>query len=273
MSAAGLTHTLSALEATARARWPSLGLPADTLRQRVFALHGAAVSEAQLQGLFAADLYLAAGCLLGNAQALQAFETEVLPQVRLAIARLDPQRRLGDEVQQTLRERLLVGAPPKLAAYSGRGPLAGWVCAAAVRESISLLRDEQRSAQLEEDLLLVQLGPGPELEAMRAEHQQTFLDAFRSAFRSLESDQRTLLRLQVLDGLNLDQLAALHQVHRSTASRWLTAARDTLRSRVHLELRERLKLSPESLNSLLRLFDEGLELSIGRVLREPSQDA
>ena len=79
-----------------------------------------------------------------------------------ALTRLGREPMFVDEVRQVLRTKLLVGdgAPPKIADYSGRGPLDGWVRAAAVRAAIDLKRREKEvgnrvsflQSQLLEDL-------------------------------------------------------------------------------------------------------------------------
>ena len=82
--------------------------------------------------------------------------------------------------------------------------------------------------------------------------------------------QRNLLRMYFVDGLSTTQIGALFQVNRSTAIRWLQAARDELRETTRRLMRERLRLSEGDLNSILGLLHSQVEFSIGTFLRAPS---
>ena len=53
------------------------------------------------------------------------------------MARIDSSSQFVDEVKQGLRERLLVGPPPRIAEYSGSGPLGGWLRVVSVRLAIT----------------------------------------------------------------------------------------------------------------------------------------
>ena len=77
-----------------------------------------------------------------------------------------------------------------------------------------------------------------------------------------------MLRQHALDGLSIDQLAALHGVHRATAARQVHSARDAVLAGTRRELVRRLRLSPRELASMMRLIHSQLDLSLPRVLRQ-----
>src|SRR5437660_11970880 len=91
---------------------------------------------AALEVLNVADLYLACGCLAGDAAAIDRFVQTYLTKVGKYLARLNPEPSLVDEVRQELSRKLLVGEPPdqpRIATYHGRGSLEAWVAVSAQR--------------------------------------------------------------------------------------------------------------------------------------------
>ena len=69
--------------------------------------------------------------------------------------------------------------------------------------------------------------------------------AFEQAVRALSSRQRNLLRLQLIDGLSVDAISNVYNVHRV----------------------EKLNMSEQSFQSMVRLVESRLDVSIERVLR------
>ncbi|MDI1480069.1 sigma factor-like helix-turn-helix DNA-binding protein [Polyangium sp. y55x31] len=224
---------------------------------------------AQLASIDAGGLYLAAACLRGVPQALEAFEREVLPSARRALS-----TRAGaevvDEMLQRTRTRLLteLHGPPKLALYAGRGPLGGFVRTVAVH---LLANDEAAAKPVEDDDdALAALPEAADVEAglCRLDQQQHFRAAFREALATLSSRDRALLRLSLLDGLSIDDIAPMYGAHRATVARWLGAARDLLATRTRQALASRLRLRPDDLESLLGGVLSRFDLSLSRFLRE-----
>ena len=76
--------------------------------------------------------------------------------------------------------------------------------------------------------------------------------------------QRNLLRQRYLHEVSVDALARLYDVHRSTLYVWLEQARVALMQRVRVELAA--ELPAEVLDSVLRMVDSQLALSMRRVL-------
>ncbi len=58
-------------------------------------------------------------------------------------------------------------------------------------------------------------------------------------------------------------------VHRATAARWITAARDGVAERTRALLQAQLGVGASTLRQLGQLVESGLELSIGRLLAAP----
>src|SRR5262249_22461852 len=122
-----------------RAAWPGVELAFD-----VFAARLAAVGRGNV-----VDLYLACACTEGDPAALAEFDRMFLGCVRDAVARIDRSHDFVTEVQQILRERLLVGPNAKIRDYRGGGALASWVRTAAVRTALNLRRRTNRETKQE----------------------------------------------------------------------------------------------------------------------------
>jgi RNA polymerase sigma-70 factor (ECF subfamily) len=257
----------------ARAAWPGVEVSEraffDYLGQRLPAQGDALSALAQLH---AADLYLACACAAGDAVALRRFEASCVSQIDAVLARRGHAPDVIDEVKQIVRARLLVGGArdrtSKIAEYSGRGALVGWLRAIAVRTALNLVRAEKRSAAGRDELLLdLTDGQHPELSYLKDRYQEAFAAAFRGALASLEPRDRLLLRQHTLDGLTADQIGALYGIHRVSAFRWLARARDRLQAATRRHLIESLRIAPAELESILRLIESRIDISLGLASR------
>jgi RNA polymerase sigma-70 factor len=56
-------------------------------------------------------------------------------------------------------------------------------------------------------------------------HREAFREALQEALAMLTAREKTLLRLHFLDGMNIDALGTVFQVHRATVARWLVSIR------------------------------------------------
>jgi RNA polymerase sigma-70 factor (ECF subfamily) len=108
----------------------------------------------------------------------------------------------------------------------------------------------------------------PELGYLAERYRGEVEAAFRHSLATLDGEQRTLLRMHFVDGVTLDELARLRNVHRATIARHLAAARRTILDEVRSQLRERFALSTEEFASLIELVRSRLEISVGQLLAE-----
>jgi RNA polymerase sigma-70 factor (ECF subfamily) len=74
----------------------------------------------------------------------------------------------------------------------------------------------------------------------------------------------------MVDQLTLDQIAATYQVHRATVARTLASAREQLLSGTRAGVIAILGIAPDELASAIKELDSRIELSLSRVLRDPS---
>lgn len=213
------------------------------------------------------DVVLACACIDGQPTALALFEERLLAPVA---ARLRAKLGVGvaDETIGRLREALFVGTaggPPKLATYSGRGDLRGWLEVVATREAHKVA---QRDHTPGDDQILASLPDDDDLELrhIRAQHRAELGRAFAEALASLPARERLLLRQRYLDGLTFDELAPLHGVHRVTVMRWFARIEKTLLREIRRVLTQRLGLATEEVDHLVDDARSRLELSLRGLL-------
>ncbi len=215
-----------------------------------------------------ADVYLACACAAGDARsrAIDAFAKAYLVDVGAYLS-ASGNAGLADEVRQILLERFFVGgvAPPKILDYTGRGPLRGWVRVAAVRAALSIRRTEKSGDPDELDALVASVDP--ELDALKLQFKDDFRRALVDALDALGERERALLKLHYLDGVPVERLATIYGVHRGSASRWLSAAREAIMERTRALLRERLALTDSQFTSVAALVQSQLDLSLRQLLR------
>jgi RNA polymerase sigma-70 factor, ECF subfamily len=223
---------------------------------------------AALARLFAGDLALAFACGRGSRAAVARFEREYGGEVDRALRRMNAGTLQASDVRQQVLEKLFVGDRPKILDYSGQGPLRVWLRVAALRLLTNLVTRAPRESALEEELLAAEplAGADPELEHMRGLYRAEFKQAFAAAVAALDVDDRVLLHQRFASRLSMEELAAAHEVHVNTVSRWLQRARTALEAGVRDDLRRRLRVSDGQLQSILRLVQSQLDVTLGRLL-------
>ena len=259
---------LEAALTRARAKWPGVAVAPE----RFAAAIAERVGEGELAGLALEDLYLACGCSDGDAAALAAFDRAYAATIEHALIASGAARGDLADLGQVVRQRLLVApageAPPRIASYSARGALGSWVRVVATREGSRALSRVAREYQAGDDQLATLIAPDddPEVGYLKRLYRDEFKRAFAAAVDALDDRDRLLLRQRALDGLSIDQLAALHAIHRATAARWVEAAREAVLAATQRELIARLELSSTELASVMRLIRSQLDLSLPRIL-------
>jgi RNA polymerase sigma-70 factor (ECF subfamily) len=213
----------------------------------------------------AGDLCLACGCEDGHPAALAQFDQRLLPAARAAIARIiAPLEDLIDDAIQELRSRLFTGPAPRIAAYSGRGPLWKWLRITATRVAHDLLRARGVHATAGEDALdsLLADDPDPDVRLMRERYREVFRQALSEALTQLTPTERALVRLRYVQNQNIDALALSFRAHRATVARWL----QTIRRRILDQVLARL--SESEVHSLWRAVRSQVHVSFSRLFEE-----
>jgi RNA polymerase sigma-70 factor, ECF subfamily len=248
-----------------RQAWPTIALEE--------ALFARALGDGGGESVHAADLYLACAAAHCIGEAVAAFERQYMSRVPQFVGHMNLPAHAVDELCQRLREGLLLGRggqPPKLAEYAGRGPLGAWLRVVAVRAALDQLRSDQGRATdtLESELpFLDGGGDEPELQLLRTRFRPRFVEALRAAAATLTARERNLLRLSLVDGMTLDQIAPLFRVTKSTVHRWIEKGRRHFLREVRRFFREQMGLSASELDSVARLLQSQVDFSLPSLLR------
>jgi RNA polymerase sigma-70 factor (ECF subfamily) len=201
------------------------------------------------------DLCLIIACERGDEKAwndlVERFTATVRSAARSASANEDAAEDLAQSIWAELyglRTRQDGRPASKLAYYSGRGSLAGWLRAVVAQLSVDTFRKQSKLVQTEEDTDLERLARDARLsetqtfaasgiqnpeQALSNRFAQTELQqALTQAVRELEAEDRLLVKLYYFDNLRLREAGVVLGVHEATASRRLTRIQTDLRKRV-----------------------------------------
>jgi RNA polymerase sigma-70 factor (ECF subfamily) len=247
-----------------RAAWPGVDLSKAEFDERLRLLQ----VDPENVGSRGGDLYLAIACAAQIPAAVSQFERAFLAPVPRQLGRVALTTHEEDELRQQLRVKLLVGPQAKILEYRGSGPLGAWVRVCALRMALDLKTAPEVAKRGDNDALDALVGASVAAESMldTEHHREAFREALQEALAMLTAREKTLLRLHFLDGMNIDALGTVFQVHRATVARWLVS----IRNRVLDDVRRRLSLeigaSSSEAQSLVRLLRSEVQVSIQRIL-------
>ena len=204
--------------------------------------------------LQADDLCLIIACERGDENAWNDLVERFTATVRSAARSASSNEDAAEDLAQSIWAELYGlrtrkdGAPAsKLAYYSGRGSLAGWLRAVVGQLAVDTFRKQSRLVQTEEDTDLDRLArdasvaegqavlagiPNPEESMSNRFAQADMQQALHTAVQELEAEDRLLVKLYYFDNLRLREAGAVLGVHEATASRRLTRIQTDLRKRV-----------------------------------------
>lgn len=268
--------TITESLAEARERWPALNLDdAEFFAYLRARLDPSQPLDAAVAALQLVDLYLACACLGDASQAIVDFEVAVRGTLRAVFRGVTSRGVDPEDLQQRLFQRLFVAdgeRSPRIADYTGRGSLRGWVKVAATRLRIDAERkrgDKARSLEADDaHLMTLAEGGDGELSFLKAQYRQEFKRAFQGALAALAPKERNLLRLTVVEGISATKIARLYNVHRATAKRWLVGARVELLKGTRDRLLEALRIENDEFESIVRMIQSNLEVSMARILED-----
>ncbi|MDQ3474278.1 MAG: sigma-70 family RNA polymerase sigma factor [Acidobacteriota bacterium] len=239
------THALGVAELTPRIR----SAVAKYLLKDEPQASAASIAEFTDQ-LQADDLCLIVACEQGDEAAwgdlVARFTTTVRSAARSASSNEDAAEDLAQSIWAELyglRVREDGKPTSKLAYYSGRGSLAGWLRAVVGQLAVDQHRKQSRLVQTDEDAdldRLAQRGDSNEqvISVGAINPEQSLSDKFAGAemqkalarsVKELSDEDRLLVQLYYFDGLRLREAGAVLGVHEATASRRLTRIHGDLR--------------------------------------------
>lgn len=255
-----------------REAWPDITVEPARFESEVMR-RLALAKDAHLGDLKGADLYIAIACVDGDERAVGAVRDLLAKEVTYAATKTTATRDQIAEVTASISHVLFVDQPERPAAlrgYSGRGYLKGYLSVIASRELFALVNRGRREVAIDDDGVLDRLVPAsdPELSILRAQYRDVVDDAMRAALKTLDDRGRALLRYAFVDGWTVDRVGQLYNVHRSTAARWIAGVREKLGDSIRDELAKRLEVEVDEVDSIIRLVQSRIDVSLDRVLRD-----
>jgi RNA polymerase sigma-70 factor, ECF subfamily len=207
-----------------------------------------------IDGMQSDDLCLIIACERGDENAwtdlVERFTSTIRSAARSASSNEDAAEDLAQSIWAELygiRARKDGTRVSKLAYYSGRGSLAGWLRAVVSQLAVDTYRKQSKLVQADEDSDLDRLAQDATTESrtllnsgdqnpeealthrfVEADMQQ----ALNKSVEELEAEDRLLVKLYYFDNLRLREAGALLGVHEATASRRLTRIQSDLKKRV-----------------------------------------
>lgn len=201
------------------------------------------------------DLCLIIACEQGNQAAWSDLVARFSTTVRSAARSASSNEEGAEDLAQSIWAELYGlrvredGKPAgKLAYYSGRGSLAGWLRAVVAQLAVDQHRKQSRLVQTEEDSdfdRIIQEGQdenewsghggvvNPEVEISTKLAGAEMQKALAKSMKQLSAEDRLLVKLYYFDGLRLREAGAMLGVHEATASRRL--------ARIHADLRRQVE--------------------------------
>jgi RNA polymerase sigma-70 factor len=272
----GLAVALERFHDLGRRRWSCVPVlaPADLVSHLALHLPPGGDRAVELAKLAAEDLYLACACLLELPGAAKELDEHFIARVPLFVAHIDSSRAFADEIAQQLRVRLLVQEGerrPRIADYSGRGSLVGWLRVIAVRLALNQVAGPDVARRVDDAVALDELAEddSAELRLLRAQFGAALTAALRRAISALAPEQRVLLRLHFSTGHSTHTIAAMLHVNQSTAARRLMAARQAVYEETRRLLVASVPMTTTELASLARALESQLNFSLTSLLAEP----
>ncbi len=192
------------------------------------------------RGLRLEDLALARACAHGNEAAWEHFLNRYRAKLYEAAFTIARDESVGRELADSLYTDLFGtrvaaggGRISKLASYTGRGSLEGWLRTVLAQEYVNRYRKQRRDAPFDETVQPA--APVSEGAAVDLRLEQ----ATGAALAELPAEERLILAAYYLDGRTLAEIARMHGVHESTISRRLDRLTGALRKRIVRGLRDR----------------------------------
>jgi RNA polymerase sigma-70 factor (ECF subfamily) len=262
---ATLASALTSLCTRGRAAHPDLAVS-----DEAFVAHLAkcgAPLDAGADAICAGDLYICCAALAGVPGAVDRLRNDHVSAIANHLRVIEMAASAIDDIEQRVWEALLVGREdraPRLRTYSGKGPLGVFLGIAAQRMAIDGFRRRSVERRTIDGLAsdVDAISGDAELAFVKLRYRQGFNEAIRDALALLEDRHRMVLRLHVVDGISLDRIAQVYRVAQSTVSRWVAAARESIRAETCRLLGERMQLSEAEFDSLAALVVSQLDVSI-----------
>jgi RNA polymerase sigma-70 factor, ECF subfamily len=235
-------------------------------------------SEGELRTFFLSlrvdELALARACAAGSNPAWEIFLTRYREKLYLSALRIAREDSAARELADTLyadlygmntREGQRVS---KLASYTGRGSLEGWLRTVLAQEYVNRYRRTKRLVSLEEESEEGVQFQAPDPEPI-APADNRLAQATDEVLTLLSAEDRMVLSAYYLDERTLAEIARILGVHESTISRKLDKVAKSLRKQIITGLTRR-GMSRRQAEEAMELDVRDLQVDIRRSLAQES---
>lgn len=277
----------------------SRGLSADDIRPRVDSALGKYLLSEQANAdrsaiaqfvaeIRADDLCLIVACEKGDEKAWEYLVANFDSTVKSAARKISANKEDAEDLASSiwaelygLRQDAEGNKKSKLAYYSGRGSLAGWLRAVVSQLAIDEYRKQSRFVQVEENRdfenlaedasnhagndLVVHHADNPEEQLSHESSSRDVSLALKHAVESLDAEDRLVMKLYYFDDLKLKEIAAMFGYHEATASRKLVRIQTEIRKSVEKKLRSEHGWSETEVKRCLSETASKLGLSVEKL--------
>jgi RNA polymerase sigma-70 factor len=230
-----------------------------------------------LDNLKWSDLFLTTACASGDSLAWEGFRRQYRSVIHAAALKTSTSAGEAAELSDTLLTDLFLPqesgrGESKIAQYHGLGSLEGWIKVVVHRMAIDQIRLHKRDVPMEE--LEVELpsnrGKADETVEEREIHRarEMVAQCLTTALEQLSAQERLVLNLYYLEGVNLKGIGQFLKAHESTASRLLDRLKTQLQKSVNKQLQERFKVRKTEVPHLIELAQGHLEIDFKRILSQ-----
>jgi RNA polymerase sigma-70 factor (ECF subfamily) len=230
-----------------------------------------------LSGLKLDELALAHGCATGSQHAWDVFLTKYRESIHQSARSITRSESLGRELADSLYAELYGLGPEedrrsKLALYSGRGSLAGWLRMVLSQSYVNQIRAGKRLVSIEEE----EEEHGTQFAAATSESappvDPRVKESADQILAGLSAEERYLLASYFLDSRRLAEIGRTLGVHESTISRKLEKLLKDLRKRIRKDL-ERRGMSRRQADEALEIDVRDLGVDVQARLRPPAKNS
>lgn len=220
------------------------------------------------------ELALARACAAGNNDAWEIFLMRYREKLYLSALRIAREDSAARELADTLYADLYGTTTregervSKLASYTGRGSLEGWLRTVLAQEYVNRYRRTKRLVSLDEESEDGIQFRAPESDPAPTSDQR-LASVTDEALQSLSSEDRMVLSAYYLDGRTLAEIARMLRVHESTISRKLDKLAKSLRKQIVAGLARR-GMSRRQAEEALDTDVRDLQVDIRRSLAQES---
>ncbi len=235
---------------------------------------GHAETSMFLLGLRVEELALARACAAGHNAAWEIFLTRYRERLYLSALRIAREDSAARDLADTLYAELYGTTirdgerVSKLASFTGRGSLEGWLRTVLAQEFVNRYRRTKRLVSLDEEGEDGSQFAAPEPEPAPSPDSRLEF-ATDAALASLSGEERMILAAYYLDGRTLAEIARMLGVHESTISRKVDKLAKSLRKKVLANMIQQ-GMARRQAEEALEMDVRDLRLDIRRSLAQES---